>query len=42
MPNSIDTALRRFILVDFDRELSIGVPDKVGRLQILNIHTPKY
>ncbi|KAJ8909779.1 hypothetical protein NQ315_008860 [Exocentrus adspersus] len=36
-PNSIDQALRRF--GRFDRELEMGVPDKVGRLEILNIHT---
>lgn len=36
-PNSIDTALRRF--GRFDRELDIGVPDEVGRMEILRIHT---
>ncbi|KAJ3682498.1 hypothetical protein LUZ60_015071 [Juncus effusus] len=36
-PNSIDTALRRF--GRFDREIDIGVPDEVGRLEILRIHT---
>ncbi|KCZ74276.1 cell division control protein 48, partial [Anncaliia algerae PRA109] len=36
-PNSIDQALRRF--GRFDRELEMGVPDKIGRLEILNIHT---
>nr|WCZ58301.1 cell division control protein 48 [Paratrimastix eleionoma] len=36
-PNSIDPALRRF--GRFDREIDIGVPDVVGRLEILNIHT---
>ena len=35
--NSIDPALRRF--GRFDRELDIGVPDQLGRLEILNIHT---
>ncbi len=36
-PNSIDAALRRF--GRFDREIDIGVPDEVGRLEILRIHT---
>ncbi|XLT39737.1 hypothetical protein HN873_071029 [Arachis hypogaea] len=36
-PNSIDPALRRF--GRFDREIDIGVPDEVGRLQVLRIHT---
>ncbi|CAN4086003.1 unnamed protein product [Withania somnifera] len=36
-PNSIDPALRRF--GRFDREIDIGVPDEVGRLEILRIHT---
>lgn len=36
-PNSIDGALRRF--GRFDREIDIGVPDEVGRLEILRIHT---
>lgn len=36
-PNSIDAALRRF--GRFDRELDIGVPDEVGRMEILRIHT---
>jgi transitional endoplasmic reticulum ATPase len=35
--NSLDTALRR--PGRFDREIEVGVPDKVGRLQILKIHT---
>jgi transitional endoplasmic reticulum ATPase len=35
--NSIDSALRR--PGRFDREIEVGVPDKVGRLQILKIHT---
>jgi transitional endoplasmic reticulum ATPase len=36
-PNSIDAALRRF--GRFDREIDIGVPDEVGRLEVLRIHT---
>ncbi|MCO5564919.1 hypothetical protein L7F22_018587 [Adiantum nelumboides] len=36
-PNSIDGALRRF--GRFDREIDIGVPDEVGRLEVLRIHT---
>jgi transitional endoplasmic reticulum ATPase len=36
-PNSIDVALRRF--GRFDREIDIGVPDEVGRLEVLRIHT---
>jgi len=36
-PNTIDPALRR--PGRFDREVEISVPDKVGRLQILKIHT---
>lgn len=36
-PNSIDQALRRF--GRFDRELDIGVPDEIGRMEILRIHT---
>jgi len=36
-PNSIDPALRRF--GRFDREIDIGVPDEVGRLEIVRIHT---
>lgn len=36
-PNSIDPALRRF--GRFDRELDIGVPDEIGRLEILIIKT---
>ena len=35
--NAIDPALRR--PGRFDREVEISVPDKVGRLQILKIHT---
>lgn len=36
-PNSIDAALRRF--GRFDREIDIGIPDDIGRLEILRIHT---
>ncbi|MHA1819701.1 MAG: CDC48 family AAA ATPase [Promethearchaeota archaeon] len=36
-PNAIDEALRR--PGRFDREIEIGVPDKQGRLEILQIHT---
>jgi transitional endoplasmic reticulum ATPase len=36
-PNSIDGALRRF--GRFDREIDIGIPDAIGRLEILRIHT---
>jgi len=36
-PNSLDPALRR--PGRFDREISIGVPNKWGRLKILKIHT---
>eukprot|EP00756_Hemistasia_phaeocysticola_P039899 Hpha_TRINITY_DN16838_c0_g3::TRINITY_DN16838_c0_g3_i3::g.151678::m.151678/K13525/VCP, CDC48; transitional endoplasmic reticulum ATPase len=36
-PNVIDGALRRF--GRFDREVDIGVPDEIGRLEILRIHT---
>ncbi len=36
-PNALDPALRR--PGRFDREISIGVPDKAGRLNILKIHT---
>ncbi|GLT56821.1 hypothetical protein SLA2020_298370 [Shorea laevis] len=36
-PNSIDPALRRF--ARFDREIDMGVPDEVGRLEVLRIHT---
>ncbi|KAG8374229.1 hypothetical protein BUALT_Bualt11G0109400 [Buddleja alternifolia] len=36
-PNSIDPALRRF--GRFDREINIGVPDEIGRLEVLRIHT---
>ncbi len=36
-PNSIDPALRR--PGRFDREIEIGVPDKNGRKEVLQIHT---
>lgn len=36
-PNTIDPALRRF--GRFDREIDIGIPDDIGRLEILRIHT---
>lgn len=36
-PNSIDEALRR--PGRFDREIEIGVPDRNGRMEILQIHT---
>jgi transitional endoplasmic reticulum ATPase len=36
-PNSIDPALRRF--GRFDREIDITIPDAIGRLEILRIHT---
>lgn len=36
-PNSLDPALRRF--GRFDREIEIGIPDFVGRLEIMRIHT---
>jgi len=36
-PNTVDPALRRF--GRFDREIEIGVPDEIGRLDILGIHT---
>ncbi|MCS7119917.1 MAG: CDC48 family AAA ATPase [Nitrososphaerota archaeon] len=36
-PNAIDPALRR--PGRFDREIEIGIPDKRGRLEILQIHT---
>lgn len=36
-PNALDTALRRF--GRFDKEIDIGVPDEVGRMEILRIHT---
>jgi transitional endoplasmic reticulum ATPase len=37
IPDAIDPALRR--PGRFDREISIGVPDKPGRLQILQVHS---
>ena len=37
IPNSLDPALRR--PGRFDREISIPVPDRKGRLEILKIHT---
>eukprot|EP00827_Trimyema_finlayi_P002146 TRINITY_DN202_c0_g1_i7.p1 TRINITY_DN202_c0_g1~~TRINITY_DN202_c0_g1_i7.p1 ORF type:complete len:797 (+),score=344.05 TRINITY_DN202_c0_g1_i7:70-2460(+) len=36
-PNVIDEALRRF--GRFDREIDIGVPDEIGRMEIMRIHT---
>src|SRR2546426_1205630 len=36
-PNSLDPALRR--PGRFDREVEIGIPDRDGRLEILQIHT---
>ncbi len=36
IPNSIDPALRR--PGRFDREISVSIPDKKGRLEILHIH----
>jgi len=37
IPNTLDPALRR--PGRFDREISISIPDKNGRLEILQIHT---
>ncbi|RLI55275.1 MAG: AAA family ATPase [Candidatus Thorarchaeota archaeon] len=37
LPNMIDPALRR--PGRFDREIEIGIPDRKGRLEILQIHT---
>ncbi len=37
IPDALDPALRR--PGRFDREISIGVPDKIGRLEILQIHS---
>lgn len=37
LPNMIDQALRR--PGRFDREVSLGVPDRNGRLEILEVHT---
>ncbi|VVB93166.1 VCP-like ATPase [uncultured archaeon] len=36
-PNAIDAALRRG--GRFDREIEIGIPDRIGRLEILQVHT---
>eukprot|EP00163_Fabomonas_tropica_P025592 TRINITY_DN4450_c0_g1_i2.p1 TRINITY_DN4450_c0_g1~~TRINITY_DN4450_c0_g1_i2.p1 ORF type:complete len:798 (-),score=313.87 TRINITY_DN4450_c0_g1_i2:1754-4147(-) len=36
-PNTIDPALRRF--GRFDREIDIGIPDAIGRLEVMRIHT---
>ncbi len=36
-PNAVDPALRRG--GRFDREIEIGVPDKIGRLEVLHVHT---
>jgi transitional endoplasmic reticulum ATPase len=36
-PSSIDPVLRRF--GRFDREIDLGVPDEIGRLEVLRIHT---
>lgn len=36
-PNALDPALRR--PGRFDREIEIGLPDRTGRLQVLQIHT---
>lgn len=36
-PNSLDSALRRF--GRFDREIDLGIPDDVGRMEIMRIHT---
>lgn len=36
-PDALDTALRR--PGRFDREIEIGVPDKDGRWEVLQIHT---
>lgn len=36
-PNALDPALRRF--GRFDREIDIGVPDEVGRMEVMRIHT---
>lgn len=37
MPDTLDSALRR--PGRFDREITIGVPDRAGRLEILHIHS---
>ena len=36
-PDALDSALRR--PGRFDREIEIGIPDQIGRLEILEIHT---
>ena len=36
-PDAIDPALRRG--GRFDREIEIGIPDRIGRLEVLQIHT---
>jgi transitional endoplasmic reticulum ATPase len=36
-PNAIDAALRRG--GRFDREIEIGIPDRLGRFDVLQIHT---
>eukprot|EP00761_Pharyngomonas_kirbyi_P011380 gb/GECH01011405.1/.p1 GENE.gb/GECH01011405.1/~~gb/GECH01011405.1/.p1 ORF type:complete len:796 (+),score=253.11 gb/GECH01011405.1/:1-2388(+) len=36
-PNTVDQALRRF--GRFDREIDIGIPDEIGRLEIVRIHS---
>ena len=38
-PNVLDPALRRF--GRFDRELDLGIPDGIGRLEILQVKTKK-
>jgi transitional endoplasmic reticulum ATPase len=37
IPDALDPALRR--PGRFDREIAIGVPDKTGRLEVLQVHT---
>ena len=37
IPNVVDPALRR--PGRFDREISIGIPDKNGRMEVLEVHT---
>ncbi len=36
-PNAVDSALRRG--GRFDREIEIGIPDRLGRFEILQVHT---
>ncbi len=36
-PNAVDPALRRG--GRFDREIEIGIPDRLGRLEVLQVHT---